>query len=226
MERSLTFRAWAGAVNLLAMLSAAMFLPAGTVAYWQAWMFLALFFLPVILITRHFLSADPALIERRLHVGPVHETRPLQKFLQTAASLGFLLLFIIPGFDHRYGWSDVPPLLSVVCGTVIAAGLFLIWEVFRVNSFTSALIEVSEMQTVISSGPYAVVRHPMYAGALPVLILTPIALGSWTGVLVSPLMLAVIVGRILDEERMLTEELEGYRDYRTKVRYRLVPYVW
>ena len=226
MERSLTFRAWAGAANLLVMLCAAMFLPAGTFAFWQAWWYLVLFFLPIVLITQHFLSADPALIERRMHVGPVHETRPLQKLLQTAASLGFLLLFIIPGFDHRYGWSEVPALLSAVCGTMIAAGMFFIREVFRVNSFTSALIEVSETQSVITTGPYAVVRHPMYAGALPILLLTPIALGSWTGLLVSPLMLAVIVGRIIDEERLLSEELEGYRDYRTKVRYRLVPYVW
>ena len=142
------------------------------------------------------------------------------------ASLLFVTMYVVSGFDFRYSWSHVPPLVSILCELIVAAGFLIVFLVFRENRYTRATIEVSAGQQLVSTGPYRWVRHPMYTGALLLLLVTPPALGSLVAIpLVVPLA-AVIVARIGDEERLLADTLEGYSDYQHTVRYRLIPFVW
>jgi protein-S-isoprenylcysteine O-methyltransferase Ste14 len=223
---SLIVRSFAGLLFLLAMLALALFASAGTFDFWQAWVYLAVFGGSVFLITAYLFVRDRRLLESRLNVGPVAETRRSQQVIQALASLFFLLLFIIPGLDRRFGWSHVPAALSIVSDILVALSLFFVFLVFRENSFTSAIIEVANEQRVISTGPYSLVRHPMYSGAMLLLIFSPLALGSWVGVPFAIPVMLVIVLRLLDEERFLSRSLPGYEDYRRKVRWRLLPGIW
>ena len=223
---SLIVRSFAGLIFLLAMLALALFASAGTFDFWQAWVYLAVFGGSVFLITAYLFARDRRLLESRLNVGPVAETRRSQQVIQALASLFFLLLFIIPGLDRRFGWSHVPAALSILSDVLVALSLFFVFLVFRENSFTSAIIEVSNEQRVISTGPYSLVRHPMYSGAMLLLLFSPLALGSWVGVPFAIPVILVIVLRLLDEERFLSRSLPGYDDYRRKVRWRLLPGVW
>jgi protein-S-isoprenylcysteine O-methyltransferase Ste14 len=224
--RHLNLKAFAGLLHLLVVLGLALFLPAWTLRYWQAWTFLAVFGACVTGITVELMRHDRALLERRVRVGPTAEVRPSQKLVQSLASLIFLALFVVPATDHRLGWSSAPTLVVVAGDLLVAVGLWIVFRVFRANSFTAATIEIGSEQRVVSSGPYACVRHPMYAGALVMLLGVPLALGSWWGLVAWPPMTAAIVFRLLDEERLLASELAGYAAYRAKVRRRLVPGVW
>lgn len=215
-----------GFAFLMSVLALALFVPAGSIRYWQAWLYLAVFALCTLLITAYLVKNDPSLLASRVQVGPVAETRKSQQIIQSFASLFFIALFIVPGLDFRFDWSDVPPVLSLVSAGFVALGFFIVFLVFRENSFTSATIQVSSEQKVVTSGPYSVVRHPMYSGAMVLLVFTPLALGSWVALpLPLPLILVVAI-RLLDEERYLSEKLEGYQAYCRKVQYRLAPYVW
>ncbi len=223
---SLNARAWISLVVLEVILAIVLFVCAGTTRYWQGWVYLLLFFLMAAGITVDLMRRDPALLERRMKGGPVAEPRPLQRFLMLGASVGFFGLIVIPALDFRYKWSIVP-LAAVVTGDVLfVVGFLLIARVYRENTFTSATIGITEGQRVISSGPYAIVRHPMYASALVYLAGTPLALGSYWGLLALVFMLPFLVWRLVDEEHLLVRELPGYADYRRQVRYRLVPFVW
>jgi protein-S-isoprenylcysteine O-methyltransferase Ste14 len=224
--RSLTARALAGFVKLLVILSLSLFLPAWSLKYWEAWVFLIVFFIPVLLITVYFLRKDPDLIERRLKAGPSAEDRSSQKVIQSLASLFFILVVVIPGFDHRLNWSHIPAFLVITADVVVLLGLVIVFYVFKENSFTSAVVEVAAKQQVISTGPYAVVRHPMYSGALLLFFFTPIALGSWWALPIALPMLVVIVLRLLDEEELLHQSLSGYEEYCQKIQYRLIPHIW
>ena len=154
------------------------------------------------------------------------EKRPVQKFIMLCTSIGFIALLVVPAFDHRFGWSMVP-LGGVVAGDVLVAiGFYLISLVYRENTFTSATIEVAENQTVISTGPYAIVRHPMYASASLYLFGTPLALGSYWGLVPIAAMMPFLIWRLFDEERFLARNLPGYTEYQKRVQYRLVPFVW
>jgi protein-S-isoprenylcysteine O-methyltransferase Ste14 len=150
----------------------------------------------------------------------------MQKVIQAAASLAFLAMLIVPGLDARRHWSTVPLGLSLLGDALVLVGFWVVFQVFRANSYTAATVEVAEAQTLVTTGPYAVVRHPMYAGALLLMLGTPIALGSWWGLAASAVLAGAIVVRLLDEERLLTAELSGYVAYRETTRYRLIPYVW
>ena len=219
-------KAFAGLAFLLVAIGAALFAPAGTLAYWQAWLFLAVFGAIVVAITIYLAARDPELLARRVQAGPVAEPRRGQQLVQALASLAFLAVFVVAGLDHRAGWSHVP-VTAVIAGEVlVAAGLGVVFLVFRANTFTSAIVEVEDSQQLVSTGPYAAVRHPMYAGALLLMLGVPPATGSWLAWLVVPLLAAAIVWRLLDEEKLLVEQLAGYEAYRAKVRYRLVPHVW
>jgi protein-S-isoprenylcysteine O-methyltransferase Ste14 len=222
----LIWRAFGGLLFLLVVLAVALFLPAGTLDYWQAWVFLAVFGLAVLAITLDLLRSDPQLLERRTSAGPVAEKEPRQRLIQSLASLAFVALFVVCAVDHRLGWSTVPLAVVVLGDVLVALGLLAVFRVFKENTFTSATIEVGAEQWVISTGPYALVRHPMYAGALVMLLGVPLALGSWWGLLVVVVMAAVIVGRLLDEETYLAKNLPGYPEYQRQVRYRLLPLVW
>ena len=215
-----------GFVFLMLVLAAALFLPAGSLNYWQASVYLAVFALCTLLITVYLVRYDPRLLAGRVKAGPAAETQKSQQVLQSLASLFFLGLFIVPGLDFRFHWSTVPPVVSLISAAGVALGFWIVFLVFRENSYTSAVIEVSREQRVVDSGPYRVVRHPMYAGAILLLIFTPLTLGSWVALpFVLPLIL-VIAARLLEEEKFLDSNLSGYAAYRQKVRYRLVPNVW
>jgi len=223
---SLDLKAFAGLLNLVVVMGAALFLSAGTIHFPQAWLFLAVFFVAVTAITLDLMKRDPALLERRVQAGPVAEQRTIQKALQALASLAFLSFLIVPGLDRRWGWSSVPILVNVIGDLMVAGGLLIVFWVFRANTFTSATVEVAASQKVISTGPYALVRHPMYSGALFMLAGMPLALGSWWAELAMLPMIAVIVSRLFDEERLLAKNLEGYREYQQRVKSRLVPGIW
>jgi protein-S-isoprenylcysteine O-methyltransferase Ste14 len=158
--------------------------------------------------------------------GPTAEKRLAQKFIMLCASTGFIALLVVPAFDHRFGWSAVP-LGGVVAGDVLVAIAFcLIALVYRENTFTSATIEVAENQKVISTGPYAIVRHPMYASSFLYVIGTPLALGSYWGLVPIAAMMPFLIWRLFDEERLLAKNLPGYTEYQNRVRHRLVPFLW
>jgi protein-S-isoprenylcysteine O-methyltransferase Ste14 len=202
------------------------FVPAGTVRYWQAWAYLSIFTGASVLTTLYLIRHDPALLERRMKGGPTAEKQPTQKLIMLGTSVGFVGLLVVSALDARFGWSVVP-LGAVLFGdALVIAGFYFISIVYRENTFTSATIEVAKDQKVIATGPYAVVRHPMYAGALLYLLGTPLALGSYWGLVVFGAVLPLLLWRLFDEERFLCRNLPGYTEYRKRVRHRLVPFVW
>ena len=207
-------------------MAALLFGSAGMLRWWEAWVYLFLFFTLSALVTADLMRRDPALLERRLKGGPQAERRGAQRVIMAVASLAFLSVLVVPGLDVRFGWSAVP-LAGIVLGDLLfVVGFTFVGRVYRENTYTSATIETYEGQHVIDTGPYALVRHPMYSGALLYILGTPLALGSYVGLIGVGCMAAVIVWRLLDEERMLVRELPGYAAYRARVRWRLVPGVW
>ena len=219
-------KTWLALAVLAGVMALLLFGPAGTVRYWQAWVYLSIFTSASVLTTLYLMRRDPALLERRMRGGPTAEKRPAQKLIMLCTSIGFIALLVVPAFDHRFGWCAVP-LAGVVAGDVLVAiGFYLIGLVYRENTFTSATIEVVENQKVISTGPYAIVRHPMYASGSFYLLGTPLALGSYWGVVPIAVMMPFLIWRLLEEERFLSRNLPGYSEYQKRVRYRLVPFVW
>ena len=215
-----------GMAQLVVAMALCIFLPAWTVRYWQAWLLLAVFFGCTIAITVDLYRRDPALLERRLHAGPAAEKEASQRIIQALASLVFLAVLVVPALDHRFGWTPLPPAAALAGDALVALGFWIVWRVFRENTFTSGAIEVDASQRVIDTGPYAIVRHPMYVGGLLLFLGMPLALGSGVGLLVFVPALFAIVWRLLDEERFLVSNLPGYADYRQRTRYRLLPFLW
>jgi protein-S-isoprenylcysteine O-methyltransferase Ste14 len=218
--------AWTGAAFLLGVLWLMLFFPAWSLGFWQAWIYWAIFSISVILVTRYFLGTDPELIRKRLPAGPGAERERSQKIIQAIMTLAFILLMLLPGIDHRSGWSAVPVWAVIAGDFIVMIGFLIVFLTFRENSFTSAIIEVGEGQNVVSTGPYAIVRHPMYAGASLLILATPFALGSYWDLLPAFLMIAGVALRLLEEERFLTLNLPGYREYCDKTRFRLIPFIW
>jgi protein-S-isoprenylcysteine O-methyltransferase Ste14 len=203
-----------------------LFLPAWTFAYWQAWVFIAVFMVTLSIFGLYFSIKDPALMERRKQAGPGAEQSTLQKILATLAFTMLLVVFIVCGLDHRFGWSHMPPPISWL-GDVLEVFSFLMFSVvFKVNSFGSSNIRVEEEQKVASTGPYAFVRHPMYVATFVMVIGIALGLGSWWALLFLAVQAPVLVIRILDEETVLENELVGYKEYEQKVHYRLLPGIW
>jgi protein-S-isoprenylcysteine O-methyltransferase Ste14 len=215
-----------GLVALAVVLWLALFLPAGSLNYWQAWTYWLIFFMSVYAISAYFLKKDLNLIANRLKTGPSAEKEISQKLANSLITIFFILLILIPPFDHRFQLSNVPSFLVLAADVFVVLGLLIVFMVFKENSFTSAVIEVNQGQKVISTGPYAVVRHPMYAGALLMLLFTPLALGSFWGLLAFIPMLLVISLRVIEEEKFLWKNLSGYGEYCKKVRHRLIPFIW
>ena len=203
-----------------------LFLPAWTLHFWQAWLFWMVFTAAQLTITLYFLRTDPHLIENRLKAGPRAESRPAQKLILFFAVILSLALVILPGLDHRFGWSVVPVPLLLLGDLGVVAGMSITFFVFRANTHAAATVKVEENQQVISTGLYGIVRHPMYFGALVLFIATPLALGSFWTILVVPLLFAVLALRLLDEERFLRANLPGYTAYCQKVRFHLIPFLW
>jgi protein-S-isoprenylcysteine O-methyltransferase Ste14 len=210
----------------LAGFGALVFLPAGTFDYWQAWVFLAVFTVVSGFPTLYLLRKDPAVVERRMRAGPKAETRPVQKVVAAGIIIVFNALLVFSALDHRFGWSPVPPAVSLIGDALVAVGLGIALFTVIENSYAAANITVESDQKLISTGLYGLVRHPMYMGSMIMLVGIPLALDSWWGLAVLVPVPIVIAVRILDEEKLLTQELDGYREYTDKVQHRLVPYVW
>ena len=223
---TLARKAFQSLTGLFLAMAALLFGVPWTFDYWQAWVFLAVYFSASILITIYLMKSDRELLERRMRGGPLAEKETAQKIIMMFASIGFVALLVVPALDRRFGWSQMPTSIVIVGNILIALGWLAIYRVFRENSFTSATIELAQDQAVISSGPYALVRHPMYTGALAMLVGIPIALGSWWGLVAFGVMTFALIWRIFDEERFLVRNLTGYAAYKEKVRYRLIPYLW
>jgi protein-S-isoprenylcysteine O-methyltransferase Ste14 len=210
----------------MAVFVACIFLPAGTWKYWQGWLFIAVFSVSTISFTVYLALYDRPLLERRMKAGPLHEKEWSQKVIVSLIILGFFVFIVLPPLDYRFGVSPVPPYMSVAGDIVITLSFLLIFRVLSVNSYAAANISVADGQTVIDSGPYAHVRHPMYAGALWLFIGMPLALGSWLTIVLVPVILPVLLWRLLDEEKILRRDLPGYTEYAGRVRHRLIPHVW
>ncbi|WP_233212552.1 isoprenylcysteine carboxylmethyltransferase family protein [Collimonas sp. PA-H2] len=194
--------------------------------YWQGWLFMAVFVGASCAVTVYLAINDPELLERRMSAGPTAEKELTQKVVMLIAMTGFIALIVVPALDHRFGWSPAPPHVSLAGDVLIGFSFLLVFMVFKANTYAASTIQIAQGQQVISSGPYALVRHPMYAGSLPLLIGMPLALGSWLGLIVLLLFMPALIWRLLDEEKFLRKNLAGYADYCQKVRYRLLPYIW
>ncbi|HSY83308.1 MAG TPA: isoprenylcysteine carboxylmethyltransferase family protein [Gemmatimonadaceae bacterium] len=220
---TLRSRALTGLTQFVLTLGALLFGSAWSLRYWQAWAFLAVFGASITAITLYLLRTDPALLERRMRAGPGAEKEKSQKAIQVVANIFFLALIVVPGLDHRFGWSHVSVPVVLAGDGLVLIGLCIVFLVFRENSYTSGIIEVAANQPVISTGPYRIIRHPMYAGAFVLVLGMPLALGSAWGLACSLPLMAAIVVRLIDEEHYLVRHLAGYAEYRERTRYRLIP---
>ncbi len=225
--KHLALKAWLSLAIMALVMALLIFVSAGTIDYWQAWLFLIVFFLAGAFHTAYANRHDPALLQRRMSGGPTAEKETTQKIIMVFASIGFIGLLIVPALDRRLQWTAGVPVILVVAGNLfIAIGFYIVFIVFRENSFAAATIQVMEEQKVIATGPYAVVRHPMYAGAMLYCIGIPLALGSYWGFAALGLMFPFIIWRLFDEEHLLRKELPGYSEYCETHRWRLVPGVF
>jgi protein-S-isoprenylcysteine O-methyltransferase Ste14 len=203
-------------------LAAIFFLPAGSFAYWEAWVYMGIVLIPALCILVYFVKASPELLERRLRFRERETTQKRIIF----ASYFLLATFLLPGFDRRWGWSDVPTPIVLIASLLVLLGYGLVVRVFLENRYASRVIEVEAEQQVIGTGPYAVIRHPMYLGACVMYLATPLALGSYWAMIPAVFIFPILVARILNEEQVLEKELKGYLEYEQKVRYRLIPRIW
>jgi protein-S-isoprenylcysteine O-methyltransferase Ste14 len=204
-------------------LAAMFFVPAGTLAYWEAWVFMGSLFTPMFVLVVYLLKTAPDLVERRMRLK---ETQMEQKLIIRLFFIIFALAFLLPGFDHRFGWSSVPVPVVIAADAIVLLGYILVGLVMRENRYASRVIEVEQEQKVITTGPYALIRHPMYLGVLLIYVFSPLALGSyWSMIFTVPLPF-LLVARIRNEESVLLRDLKGYSEYLRKTRYRLLPGVW
>jgi protein-S-isoprenylcysteine O-methyltransferase Ste14 len=213
---------WLMQIMAFVLIGLGLFFAAGTIDYWQAWVYLAVGAVSSILLYLSIMK-DPILLENRTRAGPAAEKRTIQKIIVLCAGIAAIAAFIVPGLDHRFGWSDVPSWLSVAGDLLIAVSVWMVFRVFKENSFGSATVEVANNQKVISTGPYAIVRHPMYASAVVYFVGMSLALGSYWGLIASILTILGLIWRLFDEEKFLARNLPGYTEYCAKVRWRLIP---
>jgi protein-S-isoprenylcysteine O-methyltransferase Ste14 len=223
---SLLIRTLAGFVFLCAVMGLVIFAGAGSLGFWRGWLLIGVFAGASGLITAWLWVHDKALLERRVKAGPTSEDDPIQRRIQSLAGVAFLGALLVPALDHRFGWSRVPTLAALAGDGLVALGFLVVFLVFRENTFTSGTIEIAADQRVIDTGPYALVRHPMYAGALVRFVGMPIALGSWWGLIIAAGIVPVLAWRLLREETFLCQHLAGYADYRRRTRFRLAPMLW
>lgn len=200
-----------------------LFLSAGTIYYWQAWVFMPLFFIPMVLITVYLFKRSPELLKRRLQVK---EKKPGQNIIAKMFYISACLFFIISGLDKRLNWSSVPLIIIVISDTLFLVGYFFLFLVFKENKYLAHTVVVEKNQQVVAVGPYSIVRHPMYLAELIMFVFAPIGLGSYWAISANILLIVVLVARILTEEQVLLQELKGYDDYTKKTKYRLIPGIW
>jgi protein-S-isoprenylcysteine O-methyltransferase Ste14 len=213
---------WLLLVIALVIIALAIFLSAGTADYWQAWVYLVVNAVSSVLLTRYIVS-DPVLLEGRTASGPSSEQRPIQRIIVLGMLIPAVGAFIVPALDRRFAWSTMPFWLSITGDVLLLISFWMVYRVFKENSFGSSTVRVVEGQKVISTGPYAIVRNPMYSSATLYFIAMSLALGSYWGLVPAILTVLGLVWRLSDEEAFLTDNLDGYSEYRAKVRWRLIP---
>ncbi|MGE2719036.1 methyltransferase family protein [Mycolicibacterium celeriflavum] len=219
-------QALASSVFGVAFFAVLLFVPAGTLNYWQAWVFIAVFMLATLIPSLYLAVRNPAALRRRMKAGPGAETRTSQKLIISGIIAAVVAVLVVSALDHRFGWSQVPTTLVVAGDILVAAGLVAAQWVVIENSYAAATITVETGQTVVTTGLYGIVRHPMYAGTLVMMLGTPLALDSYWALFAVLVALPLLAARILDEESVLRQQLAGYPEYMDKVRYRLVPFLW
>ena len=207
----------------LALVGLLLFLPAGTLSYANGWLFIGLLFLPMLLLGIVLLIRSPELLEKRLEAKEKENT---QKGVVAASGLLFIVGFAVAGLDFRFGWSKMPLWVVIVASVVLLISYALYAEVMRENAYLSRTVEVREGQKVVDTGLYGIVRHPMYAVTVWLFLSIPVVLGSWWACLCFLPYVALIVIRIINEEKLLSSELEGYEEYKKRVKYRLLPFIW
>ena len=200
-----------------------LFLPAGSFGYTNGWLFMGLLFVPMLLLGIVMLIKSPSLLEKRLNAN---EKEKAQKGVVAVSGLLFVFGFIVAGLDYRFGWSEMPEWVVITASVILLASYALYGEVMRENAYLSRTIEIQENQKVVSTGLYGIVRHPMYAVTVWLFLSIPLTLGSWWSFLCFFPYLAVIIIRIINEEKLLESGLDGYSDYKNKVKYRLFPFIW
>ena len=220
------FKLVAPSIIGLVVLGLILFVPADTLDYWQAWGFITVFTSATIVPSLYLGRTNPAALQRRMHGGPLAEARTVQKFIIIGAFLGLFAMMALSAYDHRVGWSPVPAAVCIIGDVLVVGGLTIGMLVVIQNSYAAATVKVEAGQKLASSGLYRLVRHPMYAANLILMVGIPLALGSYWGLLLLIPGLLVLMFRILDEEKLLNQELAGYSEYTQRVRYRLMPYVW
>ena len=204
-----------------------LFLPAWTFDYWQAWVFLLVFFpLSTWIPNIYLMGKNPAALQRRMRAGPGAETRTVQKVVIAVLYLSLAAMFVVGGLDHRFGWSPVPTAICLAGDVLVGVGRGVVMLVVIQNSHAATTVRVEAGQKLVSTGMYGLVRHPMYTSYVIMMVGIPLALGSYWGLVFVIPGLLVIALRIRDEEKLLQEELDGYHEYTQKVRYRLVPCMW
>jgi protein-S-isoprenylcysteine O-methyltransferase Ste14 len=209
-----------GGLGLLALL---LFLPAGTWHYWQAWLFIALLFIPMTGMGIWMLISSPELLAKRLNNKEKEQT---QRHVVALSGLMFVGGFIVCGLDHRFAWSSMPLWVVVIAAVIFLVGYAMYAEVLRENAYLSRTIEVQENQQLIDTGLYSVIRHPMYTATLLMFLAMPVVLGSWWALLLFAFYPILIITRIRNEEQVLAAGLKGYTEYQKRVRWRLIPFVW
>jgi protein-S-isoprenylcysteine O-methyltransferase Ste14 len=223
---NLDIKALGGLLCVLIVMAALLFIPAWTLDYWQAWAFLAVFGLSSLAMTLYLMKNDPKLLERRVYAGPTAEKERRQKIIQSITSAGFIAMLVVAALDHRRHWSQMSLYATVAGDVLVAIGFLIVFFVYKENTYASATIELAPEQKVISTGLYALVRHPMYMGGFIWLVGMYLSLGSWWGLLVLLLIMPALIWRIFEEEKFLAKNLPGYSEYRNKVRFRLIPFIW
>lgn len=219
-------KAMTGLLKAMIVLAVLLFVPAWSLRFREGWVYLAIMTACSAAIILYLARHDDALIGRRLKAGPVAEKEKSQKIIQGLTSVFGVILYLVPGFDARWHWSQVPMALVVIGQIGVALGFLITFLVFRENTYASSIVEVAKDQKVISSGPYAIVRHPMYAGVVLLFLATPLALNSWWAFVPAIALSTMIAVRLIDEEKFLGANLSGYADYRLSVRSRLIPGIW
>ena len=205
------------------MVALLIFLPAGTLHYLNGWLFLGLLFAPMLIAGFVMYFKNPAFLARRLDAK---EKQATQKGVLAFSGLMFVAGFVVAGLDYRFGWSYVPKAVLVVASVLFLLAYLLYAEVMRENAYLSRTIKVEEGQTVVDTGLYGIVRHPMYMATLLLFLVMPILLGSWYALIVFAFYPAIIIVRLKDEEELLARELPGYAEYKQKVKYRILPFIW
>ena len=208
---------------VISILGSVLFIPAGSFRFWQAWVYIGILSVPALFAFIYFYKHDPKLIERRTLLK---EKVPEQKRIMRIISVMWLVAFLLSGFDHRYGWSRLPVWLTVLSQVFVLGGILMAYWVVKINRFAARTIQVESGQIVISDGPYRTIRHPMYLGMCVMWLFTPLALGSYFALPAFTLLIPLVVLRLLNEEKVLRQELAGYNEYCSRTHFRLVPFVW